>query len=70
MLSVQNNQNLVPWHCYKKNHWLALWVGFPDHGLPLLLLGRALITNALLILPNHPEEMKKNKKERRGKTLL
>ena len=60
---------LVPWYCYKTNHWLALGDGFPDPGLTLVLLRRALITNALLILPNHPEEMKK-KKERRKKTLL
>ena len=62
----QNNHNLVPWTVlFKTNHWLALGGGFPDPGLPLVLLGRALITNALLILPNHPEEMKK--KERREK---
>ena len=50
----------------QKTHWLALWGGFPDPGLPPVLLGLALIMNALLILPNHPEEMK-IKKERRGK---
>ena len=54
---------LVPWHCYKTNHWLAPWDGFPDPGLPLVLLGRALITNALLVLQNHPEEMKKKRKD-------
>ena len=37
---------LVPWHCYKTNHWLALGDGFPDPGLPLVLLGRALIAKA------------------------
>ena len=61
----QNNQNLVPWHCFVQNKSLvSSWGGFSDPGLPLLLLGRALITNALLTLPNHPEEMKKKK----GKT--
>ena len=55
----QNNQN----------HWLALGDGFPDPGLPLVLLGRALSRRPnLLILPNHPEEMKK-KKERRKKNF-
>ena len=68
-MPFSNNQNLVHGTVlFKRNHWLALGGGFPDPCLPLVLLGRALITNALLILPNHPEEMKK--KERRGKTLL
>ena len=49
--------------CTVTKNWLALWGGFPDPGLPLMLLGRALITNALLILPNHPEEMKKKRKD-------
>ena len=54
---------------FKTNHWLALGDGFPDPGLPLVLLGRALITNALLILPNHPEEMEKKRKDGGNFTL-
>ena len=55
--------------CTVTKNWLALWGGFPDPGLPLMLLGRALITNALLILPNHPEEMKKKGKTGKNFTL-